>query len=434
MNSSFERLQRYSWHQGQLYGAVDTANSSWQLEPRATHRGRTISSTSSHSSFAVVSDHDLSSFTVSLESGRDSETDDYADLVHSPALSSPSTDERALISRHRDEFVMPQIPGLSSPPMGPSVTSSFSSTESLSHSSRSGRLLTLHLEKTQSVIWPSLIIGPVPPSLSPLIPLPERWGDPELRNNEGRYNMDPTSLSLMAIDMLDIRQERVDAFEYLVRAWHQSRIPVSTLRLVNNYIPLHSSNAESLIRETRPYYITRIGGPAGLAQLYLEAGQLYLEGSASLILASSTPIALSSIRTSEPFIHPSTRESGTETWRKDREAARCYFDRAKSLDPTLEVPILPSDNTELEKGQQRNGPLTPQSASDISRTTSQKGNSNVSDQELQNSPIKRLRKGKELVDPYVESEEHDMWYFYLPGVISAVLAVGVLLLSYHCAV
>lgn len=28
--------------------------------------------------------------------------------------------------------------------------------------------------------------------------------------------MDPTSLSLMAIDMLDIRQERSEAFEYLV--------------------------------------------------------------------------------------------------------------------------------------------------------------------------------------------------------------------------
>lgn len=56
----------------------------------------------------------------------------------------------------------------------------------------------------------------MPPSLSPLIPLPERWRDLELRNSEERYNMDSTSLSLMALDLLDIRQERVDAFEYLV--------------------------------------------------------------------------------------------------------------------------------------------------------------------------------------------------------------------------
>lgn len=138
-----------------MYAAVDTANSAWQLEPRPSQRGRTISSTSSHSSFALVSDQDISSFTASLESGRDSEVDDsYNDLVQSPVFSSPSSnDERAGIApRHRDDFVMPQISGLSSPRVGPSLLSSFSSTESL-YSARSGRLLTLHLEKG----WPLLI-------------------------------------------------------------------------------------------------------------------------------------------------------------------------------------------------------------------------------------------------------------------------------------
>lgn len=132
-----------------MYAAVDTANSAWQLEPRPSQRGRTISSTSSHSSFALVSDQDISSFTASLESGRDSEVDEYNDLIQSPVFSSPSSnDERAGIApRHRDDFVMPQISGLSSPRVGPSLLSSFSSTESLHHSARSGRLLTLHLEK-----------------------------------------------------------------------------------------------------------------------------------------------------------------------------------------------------------------------------------------------------------------------------------------------
>lgn len=135
----------YCRFQGRLYAAVDNASSAWQLEPRASARGRTISSTSSRSSFAVVSDQDISSFTASLESGRESEVDEFNDLAHSPVFSSPSSnDERAGITpRHRDEFVMPQISGLSSP----HVMSSFSSTESLHHSVRSGRLLTLHLEK-----------------------------------------------------------------------------------------------------------------------------------------------------------------------------------------------------------------------------------------------------------------------------------------------
>ena len=58
--------------------------------------------------------------------------------------------------------------------------------------------------------------GPVPNSLAAAIHLPERWQDPELPANEERFNMDPTSLSLMAIDMLDNRQERSEAFEYFV--------------------------------------------------------------------------------------------------------------------------------------------------------------------------------------------------------------------------
>lgn len=84
------------------------------------------------------------------------------------------------------------------------------------------------------------------------------------------------------------------------------------------------------------------------------------------------------------------------------------------------MPVLPSDNEEIKRDEQRIGP---RSVGGASRPASQKG-SNIDD-EVQNSPIKRLQKGKELVDPYVESEESDMWYLYLPSVIGAVLAVGV---------
>jgi len=333
---------------GRLYAAVDTASSAWQLEPRASARGRTISSTSSRSSFAVVSDQDLSSFTASLESGRESEVDEFNDLAQSPVFSSPSSnDERAGITpRHRDEFVMPQISGFSSPHVGPSLKSSFSSTESLHHSARSGRLLTLHLEKAESIIWPSLVVGPAPISLVAAVNLPDRWQDPELSTSEERFNMDPTSLSLMAIDMLDIRQERTEAFEYLIRAWHQSRIPVSTLKLVTHYIPLQASTSpsstEPMIQGTSSYFVDRLGGVSGQAQLYLEAGLLHLEGAASLLMSSSST-ALSSLRSSEPYHALAFRESGTEGWRRDREAARRYFERAKSLDPTLDVPVLPSE-------------------------------------------------------------------------------------------
>ncbi|KAG8213417.1 hypothetical protein J3R82DRAFT_11919 [Butyriboletus roseoflavus] len=58
--------------------------------------------------------------------------------------------------------------------MQPHALSSFSSLESLP--SPSGRLLTLHLEKEQSIIWPSLIVGPVPKELSPCAPVPACLG------------------------------------------------------------------------------------------------------------------------------------------------------------------------------------------------------------------------------------------------------------------
>lgn len=92
-----------------------------------------------------------------------------------------------------------------------SVTSSFSSVDSL-HSHHSGRLLTLHLEKDQSIIWPSLIVGPVDVSLSPCAPNPFVY-DLTL---EQKYNMDPTSQVLTALELFDIHREKEEAFEYLV--------------------------------------------------------------------------------------------------------------------------------------------------------------------------------------------------------------------------
>ena len=72
----------------------------------------------------------------------------------------------------------------------------------------------VHLEKAESIIWPSLIIGPVPESVSP----PPAGVYPWLLDNavELRYNMDPTSLVLIALDLYDIRKAEEDAFEYFV--------------------------------------------------------------------------------------------------------------------------------------------------------------------------------------------------------------------------
>lgn len=206
-------------NQGRLYSTVDTASSVWQLEPRASRlsaRERTTSTASTastQSSYAFVSDPEISSsFAASLESGQVS---DAEDISPSPALSSPSlssADERGFpLLRRRKTNSNAAASRAGSPGHAlRSMTSSYSSLESL-HSPHSGRLLTLHLEKDQSIIWPSLVVGPVPSKMSP--PLANSIVFGSSHELEHQYNMDPTSLVLIALELFDIRKEKEEAFE-----------------------------------------------------------------------------------------------------------------------------------------------------------------------------------------------------------------------------
>jgi hypothetical protein len=203
--------------QGRLYGNVDPNSSAWQLEPRPSRLlGRertisTISTASTQSSYAFVSDPDISSsFAASLESDNASDLDEF--VAQSPPLSSPvstTPDERSNLALVQRRIVtsLPVSPG--HPPR--SLSSSSSSVDSL-HSSHPGRLLTIHLEKDISIIWPSLIVGPVDVSLSPCVPNPFLCDS----NLEHKYNMDPTSLVLIGLELFDIRQNKEESFEYLV--------------------------------------------------------------------------------------------------------------------------------------------------------------------------------------------------------------------------
>ena len=204
---------------------------------------------------------------------------------------------------------------------------------------------------------------------------------------------------------------------------------MSTLKLVTNYIPLQASTSvsstEPMTKGTPSYFVDRLGGASGQAQLYLEAGLLHLEGAASLLMSSSST-ALSSLRSSEPYHALALRENGTEGWRRDREAARRYFERAKSLDPTLDVPVLPSEGDEFTIEKVRKGievRSTAPSTSGASRASSQKDAQEKDEVAVKS---KRRRKGKDgLEESMLEHLDSDMWYLYLPGVVGAVIAVGI---------
>ncbi len=203
---------------------MDTASSVWQLEPRGARqpstRERTISSASTastHSSYALVSsDPDISSsFAASIESGQVSDAED----VHSPspAPSSPNiafADDGMYHLPRRKLDPNPTFSRSVSPGHAhPSMTSSFSSLDSVP-SLRSGRLLTVHLEKEKSIIWPTLIVGPTPESLESSIANTIVVFDAE--DLEEQYNMDPTSLALIGLEQCDIRKDKDAAFEYFL--------------------------------------------------------------------------------------------------------------------------------------------------------------------------------------------------------------------------
>ncbi|KAJ7475796.1 hypothetical protein FB451DRAFT_1244785 [Mycena latifolia] len=411
---------------GRLYSRVDSTSSMWQLEPpnsrsRLSARERTNSTTSTastHSSYAFISDPEISSsFAASLESGPVSDSEDATSPVGFSSPNISSGDEGAFPLHRRVGSSHPVSRSVSPGHALRSLTSSYSSLESL-HSHRSGRLLTLHLEKQQSSMWPSLIVGPVPETLSPHIANSVVFdASDEL---EHQYNMDPTSLLLIALELLDIRKDKEEAFEYFLRAWHQAHAPSATMKLVSYYLSLQATGglAESekpATRGTTSYYAHCMGGSSGLAQLYLEAGMLHLEGAASALLTSSSS-SLSSLRVALPV--PSG-EGGTDTWKRDREAAGKYFERARLLQPSLDIPVLPPPGTPLSRD-----PSEQLEMPSIDLHSSQ----------YSSEPVRRRRKLKEETTLFDnrEAKLDDMdntWYLYIPGLVgagTALLVVGVI--------
>lgn len=191
------------------------------------------------------------------------------------------------------------------------------------------------------------------------------------------------------------------------------------MRLTTHYLPSQSTydfieSDEHVTRGTTTYYLQCIGGPAGLASLFLEAGMLHLEGAAKPLLSSSYS-TLSSIRMPPQLL---TGEGGNDAWKRDREAASRYFDHARTLQPALDVPIIPLENTqELEMPSLEMHPSAPASV--------------YSGDSLPDTGVRRRRKKEEMtlkMDEAKADEMDDSWYLYVPGLIgagTALLVVGV---------
>jgi hypothetical protein len=196
-------------------------------------------------------------------------------------------------------------------------------------------------------------------------------------------------------------------------------VPSAAIRLATHYLSSQATHDfvesdEQVARGTTAYYLQCIGGPAGLAALFLEVGMLHLEGAAKPLLSSSYS-ALSSIRM-PPQLPPG--EGGNDAWKRDREAAIRYFDRARTLQPNLDIPIIPLENAhELEMPSMEIYPSAPASV--------------YSGDSIPDTGLRRRRKKEEMsltLDDTKADDIDDSWYLYLPGLIgagTALLVVGV---------
>ncbi|KAH8117842.1 hypothetical protein DFH11DRAFT_862052 [Phellopilus nigrolimitatus] len=445
---------------GRIYEAVNMEKTHWNFEPTDNPRRRTASTASTvstQSSYAYVSDPEISSsFAASLDSAQASDNDsDFA----SPERSHPVSRDEQRMSATVPAFPQHAFSYPGSPQM-PSMESSLSSLDSL-QPGHAAKLLTIILVKERSTYWPRVVDGSILESYSPIPPAGPFTFDLDVEQK--MYNVDPTSLGLLGEEYLKARNMKEDAFEYFVRSWHYIHTPFSAMRLVAHYLPVTtvvpSSNlstpTQSLSspplpprRGTVEYYVQCLGGPSGLAQLFLEAGLAHLDGIASKLLSTNYS-PLNSLRKNEPSAPPTRSESSTQIWKRDRACARTYFERARKLAPSMDgVPYLPEDTDIRGYDQPARSGRSPGRAGGTAREGARgpefqmpslyvdQGDTlrpetsppKVADEEKPDSTLRVRRRRQQASEALLErtnqeEDEDSTWYLYLPGLVGAGTAL-----------
>ncbi|KAG9039890.1 hypothetical protein FRB95_004362 [Tulasnella sp. JGI-2019a] len=448
---------------GRLYGTINTLSSTWQLERsrgaarsrRRKARAPSTSAGSSDSSYAVLTDPDISSsFTTHSNSAAPTDTETETDYeateqrlrivtaaIRRPLsqLSSPydSHDEGSITGEwngvptagRREDGFAPASATSSSRPSSPNATADPSLTSSLTSSVNSSRrpnsqpetrLLTIHLEKTTPGIWPALIISGVPAHLelqlsdsglvsassSEISFASASTATAADALDEQQYNMDPTSL--VGVGMMTLHDDLNQAFEYFCRAWLANKDPVAAIKLASIYLPLHTTPQRStMVPSEHSYsrYLRRVGGNVGLAKLYRTVGIIYMQGLGASISGSTSTLSNSPFSLSLHGEHGNNGNSSPA----DVDTAQRYFRRARVLDPAIELPEKLGEDLRL---------VMPMIDVDGSATTIKEG-------PLAGSGIQSGNRRRKRQDRYLDDDQDQWSYLYLPGLVGAGLAIGV---------
>lgn len=156
-------------------------------------------------------------------------------------------------------------------------------------------------------------------------------------------------------------------------------------------------------------YLRRIGGNPELAKIYLEVGVLYMEGLGSTLASSTTTLAHA------PFAL-GLSEFGPGAAGSDPDMAQRYFRRARSLDPTIEVPDLRSMREPLA------GVDLVMPSLDVEKSTG-----TIKDEYgSETSMISEGGRKRKVRRKSLDWDEKEEWSaLYLPGLLGAGLAIGI---------
>lgn len=188
------------------------------------------------------------------------------------------------------------------------------------------------------------------------------------------------------------------------------------MKLVSVYVPLHMTPRRSTIipsEHSYPRYLRRIGGNPGLAVLYRQAGNIYMQGLGASLSGSTSTLSNSPFSLGLNNIDDGQTGAGSSSM-PDIETAQRYFRRARVLDPTLEVP-------DVQTGRDRDDVKLVMPVMDIGRSAA-----TVKDEALSGSGSTAAEKRRHRGEGPRSLAEQDEWsYLYLPGLVGAGVAIGI---------
>ena len=129
----------------------------------------------------------------------------------------------------------------------------------------------------------------------------------------------------------------------------------------------------------------------------------------------------------------SRSESSMQTWKRDQEYARRYFERVRQLAPGMEVPYVPPDidirghdRRARPSSGLREGPDLQMPSIEVEQEGTLRPDQPLVAEPLPDSTVRirrRRQEASEAMVDHADQDEDNTWYLALPGIIGAGTAL-----------